>query len=262
MNNELLIRFGCFSSTLLIMSVWEMIAPRRKLLVSKKLRWLSNVGILALNTLILRAIFPLAAVGAAAIAAQQNWGLFNLISLPHWQSVLLSVISLDLMIYWQHVIFHKFPILWQLHKVHHADRDFDLTTGLRFHPLEILLSMAIKITGITLLGAPVMAVMIFEILLNSTALFNHGNINLPLKFDHILRWAVVTPDMHRIHHSVITRETNSNFGFNIPWWDYLFGTYRDSPVMGQENMEIGLSEYQQTLRVEQLPWMLILPFIK
>ncbi|NUN66574.1 sterol desaturase family protein [Pseudanabaena biceps] len=262
MNNELLIRFGCFSSTLLIMAVWEMIAPRRKLLVSKKLRWLSNIGILILDTLILRAIFPLAAVGAAAIADQQNWGLFNFISLPYWQSVLLSVISLDLMIYCQHVMFHKLPILWQLHKVHHADRDFDLTTGLRFHPLEILLSMAIKITGITLLGAPVIAVMIFEILLNSTALFNHSNINLSLKFDHILRWAVVTPDMHRIHHSVIPQETNSNFGFNIPWWDYLFGTYRDSPVMGHEDMEIGLSEYQQTLRVEQLPWMLILPFLK
>ncbi|MBD2189240.1 sterol desaturase family protein [Pseudanabaena mucicola] len=262
MANEVLIRLSFFLGTLILMTLWEILAPRRPLLISKRLRWFSNLSLVVLNTLILRAVFPLAAVGAAAIASAKGWGLFNVISLTEWQAVLLSVIALDLIIYFQHVIFHSLPTLWQLHKVHHCDRDFDVTTGLRFHPIEILLSMGIKIIAITLLGAPPTAVIIFEILLNSTSLFNHGNVGLPPSLDRLLRLFVVTPDMHRIHHSIITKETNSNFGFNLPWWDYLFGTYRAYPEKGQQEMTIGLAEYQNTLQVEQLPWMLLLPFLK
>jgi sterol desaturase/sphingolipid hydroxylase (fatty acid hydroxylase superfamily) len=260
--NEALIRLSFFLGTLILMSLWEMVTPHRQLLISKRLRWFSNLSLVVLNTLILRAIFPLAAVGASAIASSKGWGLFNVIAIPQWQSVLLSVIALDLIIYFQHVIFHTLPMLWQLHKVHHCDRDFDVTTGLRFHPIEILLSMGFKIITITLLGAPPTAVIIFEILLNSTSLFNHGNVGLPPRLDRLLRLFIVTPDMHRIHHSIITKETNSNFGLNLPWWDYLFGTYRAYPEQGQQEMTIGLAEYQNTLQVEQLPWMLLLPFMK
>ncbi|NJR63513.1 MAG: sterol desaturase family protein [Cyanobacteria bacterium CRU_2_1] len=261
LNQELLIRFIFFFGILGMMVLWERVSPSRPLSVSKPLRWVSNLGLVILNTLVLRAVFPLAAVGIGAIASKQGWGLLNVISLPFWLKVVLSVVALDLIIYLQHVMFHALPTLWRLHKVHHADRDFDVTTGLRFHPIEILLSMGIKIAAILLLGAPAVAVLIFEILLNATAMFNHGNVSLPPLLDRRLRWVVVTPDMHRVHHSVIPRETNSNYGFNLPWWDYLFGTYRDRPSMGYQGMTIGLSEYQKTLRVEKLHWMLLLPFI-
>jgi sterol desaturase/sphingolipid hydroxylase (fatty acid hydroxylase superfamily) len=215
-----------------------------------------------LNTVVLRAVFPLGAVGFAAIALQQGWGLMNILGLPRGLVILLSVIILDLTIYWQHRIFHIVPLFWRLHKVHHADRDFDVTTGLRFHPLEIFLSMGIKIIAIALLGAPPVTVLIFEVLLNATAMFNHGNVSLAPRLDSWLRWFIVTPDMHRIHHSVITQETNSNYGFNLPWWDYLFGSYRALPSQGYQGMTIGLAEYQKTPRVSQLPWMLLLPFGK
>jgi len=257
---EPLIRSVFFFGILGIMALWERLSPSRRLSVSKPLRWGSNLGLVVLNTVLLRAGFPLAAVGFAAIAAEQGWGLFNVVALPGWLAILLSVMALDLVIYWQHVMFHALPTLWRLHKVHHADRDFDVTTGLRFHPIEIFLSMGIKIAAIALLGAPPVAVLIFEVLLNATAMFNHGNVSLPRSVDRLLRWVVVTPDMHRIHHSVIVQETNSNYGFNLPWWDYLFGTYRARPAKGNQGMTIGLTEYQNTLRVAQLPWVLLLPF--
>lgn len=257
---EPLIRSVFFFGILGIMALWERLSPSRRLSVSKPLRWGSNLGLVVLNTVLLRAGFPLAAVGFAAIAAEQGWGLFNVVALPGWLAILLSVMALDLVIYWQHVMFHALPTLWRLHKVHHADRDFDVTTGLRFHPVEIFLSMGIKIAAIALLGAPPVAVLIFEVLLNATAMFNHGNVSLPRSVDRLLRWVVVTPDMHRIHHSVIVQETNSNYGFNLPWWDYLFGTYRARPAKGNQGMTIGLTEYQNTLRVAQLPWVLLLPF--
>uniref|UniRef100_UPI003083EF6F sterol desaturase family protein n=1 Tax=Petrachloros mirabilis TaxID=2918835 RepID=UPI003083EF6F len=214
-----------------------------------------------LSTVLLRILFPLAAVGMAAIAAERGWGLWNQLPMPMGLAVVLSIVALDLVIYWQHRLFHALPLLWRLHKVHHADQDFDVTTGFRFHPLEILLSMGIKIIAVALLGAPGIAVLIFEVLLNGTALFNHGNVSLPLFLDRWLRWVVVTPDMHRIHHSVVPQETNSNFGFNLPWWDRLLGTYQSQPFRGQQGMVIGLSEYQQDPRVAQLPWMLVLPFL-
>jgi len=207
---EPLIRAVFFFGILGIMALWERLAPSRRLSVSRPLRWGSNLGLVVLNTVLLRAVFPLAAVGFAAIAAEQGWGLFNLLDLPGWLVVLLSVLALDLMIYWQHVMFHALPTLWRLHKVHYADRDFDVTTGLRFHPIEIFLSMGIKVAAIALLGAPPMAVLIFEVLLNATAMFNHGNVSLSHPLDRLLRWVVVTPDMHRVHHSVIPQETNSN----------------------------------------------------
>lgn len=256
---EPLIRSVCFFGVLGIMALWETLAPLRPLSVSKPLRWGSNLGLVVLNTLLLRAVFPLAAVGFAAIAGEQGWGLFNVLALPGWLGILLSVIALDCVIYWQHRLFHAVPVLWRLHRVHHADRDFDVTTGLRFHPLEIFLSMAIKITAIALLGAPPVAVLIFEILLNGTAMFNHGNVSLPKAIDRPLRWFVVTPDMHRVHHSVIVQETNSNYGFNLPWWDYLFRTYCPYPARGNQGMAIGLWEYQDGAQVAQLPWMLLLP---
>jgi sterol desaturase/sphingolipid hydroxylase (fatty acid hydroxylase superfamily) len=257
---EPLIRSVFFFGVLGIMALWERIAPSRRLSVSKPLRWGSNLGLVVLNTVLLRAVFPLAAVGFAALAAEQGWGFFNVLALPSGLAILLSVLVLDLVIYWQHVMFHALPTLWRLHKVHHADRDFDVTTGLRFHPIEIFLSMGIKIAAIALLGAPPVAVLIFEILLNATAMFNHGNVSLPRPVDRLLRWFTVTPDMHRVHHSVIPQETNSNYGFNLPWWDYLFGTYRARPAEGNQGMTIGLAEYQKTLQVAQLPWMLLLPF--
>ncbi|WP_071515487.1 sterol desaturase family protein [Geitlerinema sp. PCC 9228] len=261
MNSEPIIRFSAFFGVLLAMALWEAIAPCRQLSVSKPVRWLSNLGIVVLNTAILRLVFPMAAVGVAAIATERSWGLLNVANIPYWQAVVLSVIVLDGVIYLQHVMFHALPTLWRLHKVHHADIDFDVTTGLRFHPLEILLSMGIKMAAILLLGAPVLGVLIFEVLLNATAMFNHGNVTLPQQLDRVLRLFVVTPDMHRVHHSVVPQETNSNFGFNLPWWDYLFGTYRDRPAASQQTMTIGLSEYQRNLRVEQLHWMLLLPFL-
>jgi sterol desaturase/sphingolipid hydroxylase (fatty acid hydroxylase superfamily) len=262
MNNEVIIRLVFFFGIFGFMALWEVIAPKRKLLVSKSKRWFANLSLVALNTILLRTIFPLAAVGMADIVTAKHWGFFNIVRLPYWQTVILSVIALDLVIYLQHVMFHALPSLWHLHKVHHTDLDFDVTTGLRFHPLEIILSMGIKIVAIFCLGTPVLGVIIFEILLNGTSMFNHGNVGLPVRLDRCCRLFLVTPNMHRIHHSVIVSETNSNFGFNLSWWDYLFGTYRPISEKGDLEMTIGLSEYQNNLRVEQLHWILLIPFVK
>ena len=261
MKYEPAIRFGFFFGILALMLLWEAIAPRRQCSVPRLMRWLSNVGLLLLGTMVLRAVFPLAAVGVAAIAQDRNWGLLHLISLAPWQTVLLSIVALDFTVYLQHVLFHALPTLWRLHQVHHTDLDFDATTGVRFHPLEILLSMVIKIAVVWALGTPAIAVLIFEVLLNATSLFNHGNVRLPVQLDRLLRWFVVTPDMHRVHHSMLPQETNRNFGFNLPWWDYLFGTYQDRPSSGYQKMVVGVAAYQQDRRVEQLHWLLILPFL-
>lgn len=260
LTHEPLIRLGCFVGVLVLMTLWERVAPCRPLLAPKPQRWGSNLGLVILNTILLRTVFPLTAVNLATITTAQGWGLFHTLMLPDWLVLGLSVLLLDLIIYGQHVVFHFVPPLWRLHKVHHADLDFDVTTALRFHPLEILLSMGIKFVAIVGLGTPALAVLIFEVLLNATAMFNHGNVSLPNGIDRILRNFIVTPDMHRVHHSVIPQETNSNFGFNLPWWDYLFGTYRDRASRSPQAMAIGLSEYQQDLRVTQWFWLLLLPF--
>lgn len=258
--NEQPLRLGFFAAMVAIMALWEWRAPRRARLLSRALRWTNNLGLVFLNTALLRLAFPAAAVGAAAFAAAHGWGLFNHHdAVPAWLAVLASVVLMDFVIWLQHVMVHAVPLLWRLHRVHHADPDYDFTTGGRFHPAEIFLSMGIKIATILLLGPPVVAVVIFELLLNAMSLFNHGNVRLPTGLDRILRWLVVTPDMHRVHHSVEDDETNSNFGFSLSCWDRLFGTYRDQPRGGHQGMTIGIRGYRSAGEVSWLPGMLWLP---
>ena len=259
-DHEASIRLSFFLGIFAVMAVWEMLAPRRGLTVSKMVRWINNLGLVALNTVILRLLFPAAAVGIAAFAADQGWGFLNYFQTPAWLAIPAAVIAMDFVIWLQHVMVHAIPLLWRLHRVHHADPDYDVTTGARFHPIEIILSMLIKSATILLLGPPIVAVLIFEVLLNATAIFNHGNVRLPTGIDRVLRWFVVTPDMHRVHHSVEDDETNSNFGFNLPWWDRLFGTYRNQPRAGHEGMTIGIHGYRAPREVSWLPGMLMLPF--
>ncbi|MEN8261851.1 MAG: sterol desaturase family protein [Nitrospirota bacterium] len=260
MENEALVRLVFFLGIFIIVAIWEIRSPRRTLNTSKTVRWVSNLGIIVVNTFLVRAVFPVMAINIAFTAQENGWGLFNNLAVPGWFAVIGCVVLLDMIIYLQHVMFHAVPVLWRLHMMHHADLDYDVTTGLRFHPIEMVLSMIIKMGSVAALGAPVLAVLIFEILLNALAMFNHGNIRLPAHIDRVLRLFVVTPDMHRVHHSVTIRETNSNFGFNIPWWDRLMGTYRDQPAAGHEGMTIGLSQFRDAGRLT-LPWMLVLPFI-
>ena len=241
---EPLIRLGCFLLVLLLVALWEVLAPRRPQAIGRARRWLNNFGLVVLNTVAVRLLFPLAGVGMAFLAQSKGWGLFNLVSLPTGLSLPAAIILLDLIIYGQHVIFHAVPILWRLHRMHHADLEFDVTTGLRFHPAEIVLSMALKLVAVAALGASPLAVLMFEVVLNATSLFNHGNVKLPLRLDRILRLLVVTPDMHRVHHSINWQETNSNFGFNVPWWDRLFGTYRAQPGLGHDRMTLGIDLFR------------------
>ncbi len=258
--NETVIRLSFFFGIFVAVALWELAAPRRALTTSKASRWFGNIGIVVLNAIILRLLFPAAAVGMAMWVGEHKWGLFNNVDIPYWLAVVPAAIFLDFVIYVQHVMFHAIPALWRLHMVHHADLDYDVTTGARFHPIEIVLSMLIKFSAIIVIGAPAAAVIIFEVLLNGTAMFNHGNIRLPLGLDRILRLLVVTPDMHRVHHSVFPSEANSNFGFNLPWWDRLMGTYRAQPTKGHVGMTIGLNQFRDPSRLT-FPWMLVLPFV-
>ncbi|MFV2058616.1 MAG: sterol desaturase family protein [Thiohalomonadales bacterium] len=258
--NELTIRLSFFITILAAIAIWEIIAPKRLLTISKGLRWFNNIALVVVNSIVIRLIFPTAAIGVAYFAQTHGWGLLHYYPIPTGFSVLISVIALDFIIYLQHVLVHAIPALWRLHRVHHADMDIDVTTGARFHPLEIILSMLIKFATIVVLGPPVIAVIIFEILLNGTAMFNHGNISLPKRADKVLRLFMVTPDMHRVHHSVEVDETNSNFGFNLPWWDRLFGTYRDQPRAGHIDMQIGIHGLRDTKQVQHLSGMLQIPF--
>jgi len=253
---EPILRLGFFLGILLTMALWEALAPRRPQGIGRFRRWPNNLGLVVLDTLIVRLLFPLAGVGMAFLAESKEWGLFNILPLPPWLAIPPAVLLLDLTIYGQHVSFHAAPMLWRLHRMHHADLEFDVTTGLRFHPGEILLSMAIKLAAIAVIGAPPLAVLIFEILLNATSLFNHGNVRLPPGLDRILRLITVTPDMHRVHHSIDRRETDSNFGFNVPWWDRLFGTYRPQPALGHERMTIGINAFRdpRELRLDRMLW--------
>ncbi len=259
LDNEPAIRLGCFLGIFATMVLWEVLAPRRRQAQSRWVRWPSNLGIVAVNTVVLRLVIPTAAVGLALIAAERGWGLLNQLALPGWLAILVAVIVLDFAIYLQHVLFHAVPALWRLHRMHHADLDFDVTTGARFHPIEILLSMAIKLAVVAALGPPAVAVLIFEVVLNATAMFNHGNVRIARRLDRVLRWFVVTPDMHRVHHSIIAHETNSNFGFNLPWWDRLLGTYRAAPAEGHQGMTIGIAQFR-TARDLWLDRMLVQPF--
>ncbi|MCF8478020.1 MAG: sterol desaturase family protein [Pseudolabrys sp.] len=226
------------------MALWEWAAPRRHLAAGRRPRWPGNLGILAIDIVAVRLLAPITAVGMALIAAEQGWGLFALLGLPYWAAFVLGVIALDLVIYTQHVVFHHVPLLWRLHRMHHADTDIDVTTGLRFHPLEILISLAIKIAAVAALGVPALAVVAFEVLLNATAMFNHSNVALPRWLDRPARWIIVTPQMHQVHHSIVRAETDSNFGFNLPWWDRMFGTYRAEPAAGERGLVIGLPVFR------------------
>ena len=258
LEHEPLIRIGFFLGILIVMAGWEVAAPRRRREIPRVIRWTNNLGVVVVDTLLVRLTFPVLAVGLALLAEDRSWGLFNNIDVPVWLAVVVSVIALDLAIYLQHVMFHAVPALWRLHRMHHADLDFDVTTGLRFHPVEILLSMGIKLSVVAALGPPAVAVLIFEVLLNATAMFNHSNVKLPLALDRVLRWFVVTPDMHRVHHSIYRNERNSNFGFNLPWWDRLLGTYHAQPKDGHTAMTIGV-EHFRTRRDLWLDRMLIQP---
>ena len=256
---EPLVRMGAFAGVFAAMALWELTAPRRVLEQSKGFRWANNMAVLVVDAALVRVVFPTAAVGIALFAEAEGWGLFHWARPPFWLAVVLGVIVLDFAIWAQHVLFHAIPALWRLHRMHHADLDFDVTTGLRFHPIEILLSMVIKAGVIAALGMPAVSVLLFEVLLNATSMFNHGNVRLPAHLERVLRWFVVTPEMHRVHHSWHPNETNSNFGFNLPWWDRLFGTYRAQPRDGHEGMTIGINLFRDP-RELRLDRMLFQPF--
>ena len=253
-STEIFIRIGCAAAIFTGLAAWELWAPCRALAIGRARRWPHNLGILVVDGLVVRLLVPTAAVGAAVFAGERGWGLLHMLAMPGWLAGILGFIILDLVIYAQHFVFHHVPWLWRLHRVHHADLDIDVTTGVRFHPLEILLSLLIKIATIILFGIPALAVLVFEIALNGTTMFNHANVAMPRSLDALARLIVVTPDMHRVHHSVIRAETDSNFSFNLPWWDWLFRTYRPEPVAGHQGMTIGIPNFRDAaeLRLDRL----------
>ena len=253
------IRLSVFAGVLLLVALWEIISPRRPLQNSKRRRWFTNLSLVVIDTTAVRLLFPILPVALAQVAEARGWGLFNALQMTTWLKILLSFIILDFIIYLQHLLLHHIPLLWRLHRMHHTDLDLDVTSGNRFHPLEIIISMLIKMAAVILLGVPSQAVLIFEVVLNACAMFNHGNIRLPAAFDRLLRLFLVTPDMHRVHHSTIVRETNSNFGFNLPWWDRICGTYRPQPEKGHLDMTIGLKEYRDPEKLTLLR-LLVQPF--
>jgi sterol desaturase/sphingolipid hydroxylase (fatty acid hydroxylase superfamily) len=259
LTQEAAIRLGAFITVFTAMALWEALAPRRARSYSRLRRWPSNLGVVVLNTMLVRVLLPATAVNLALVGERRGWGLLNNLPVPAWMAVVVSVVLLDATIYLQHVMFHAVPALWRVHRMHHADLDFDVTTGARFHPIEIVLSMLIKFGAVVTLGAPALGVLIFEVLLNATSMFNHGNVRLPVELDRRLRRLLVTPDMHRVHHSIVVNETNSNFGFNLPWWDRLLGTYRDQPAAGHQGMTIGIEQFRAA-RELWLDRMLLQPF--
>ena len=256
LTHEPAIRLGAFAGIFALMALWEVLAPKRRQLVGRWRRWPANLGIVVLDSLLVRLIFPTAAVGVALYAEAHGWGLLHALGVPDWFALVTSMLLLDLAIYLQHVMLHAVPLLWRLHRMHHTDLEFDLTTGARFHPLEIVLSLVIKFGVIVALGAPAIAVLAFEIVLNVTSMFNHGNVGLPRRLDRMVRWLLVTPDMHRVHHSWHPDETNSNFGFNLSCWDRLFGTYRAQPRDGHLGMTIGINQFRdpRELRLDRMLW--------
>lgn len=259
LNYEMLVRLVVFLAIFGLMAAWERAAPRRVLRESKAQRWRCNLALTVLNAVFVRVALPVAAVGVAGFATDRGMGLLNVLPVPYPLAILLSLLALDLAIYLQHLMFHAVPLFWRVHRVHHADLDLDVTTGARFHPFEIGVSLLIKFAIILVLGPPAIAVLAFEVLLNASSMFNHGNVCVPEATDRRLRWFVVTPDMHRVHHSIDPAETNSNFGFNLAWWDRLFGTYRAQPQAGHEAMTIGIGQFRspQELRLDR---MLLQPF--
>lgn len=261
LQHEGIIRIGVFLFVFTVMAFLELLRPRKKTKTSKSHRWFTNLSLVIIDSVALKLFMPVLAVGAANYAAEQGWGLFSVTGFPLWLEIILAILLLDMLIYIQHVASHKIPLLWRLHKVHHVDRDLDVTSGLRFHPIEIILSMCFKLLCVIGLGAPVIAVLLFEILLNASAMFNHSNVRLSRKLDNILRNVIITPDSHRVHHSVIQQETDSNYGFFLSFWDRLFKTYRAQPHGGHDNMKLGLLEFQDQ-RPNSLIWSLKLPFLR
>lgn len=259
LQHEPWIRLSAFSLIFIVMAAWEVFAPRRVPAHPRRLRWPANLGIVALNSVLLRFLLPVAAIAFAEVAQDRGWGLLNQLSISPVVALVLGVVALDLVIYFQHILFHAVPALWRLHRMHHADIDFDVTTGGRFHPVEILISGGIKLVAIAVFGPSPVAVLLFEVILNATSMFNHSNVRIPVTIDAVLRLFVVTPDMHRVHHSVLPHETNRNFGFNLPWWDRLFGTYRAQPSAGHEHMKIGIVIFREPKEL-RLDWMLLQPF--
>jgi sterol desaturase/sphingolipid hydroxylase (fatty acid hydroxylase superfamily) len=252
--HEPALRFAAFLGVFALVAGWEALQPRRARRFRRRERWPHNLGLLVVDGVLVRLVAPGVVIGVAMAGEAHGWGLLNAHAMPAWTKAMVAVVMLDLAIYFQHVLFHAVPVLWRLHRVHHADTDFDVTTGTRFHPFEILLSVAIKCAAVAVIGAPAIAVLAFEMLLNATALFNHANGRLPASVGRWLRWFVVTPDMHRVHHSIVVQETNSNFGFNLPYWDHLFGTYRAQPPSGHEAMTIGLPAFRDSreIRLDRL----------
>jgi sterol desaturase/sphingolipid hydroxylase (fatty acid hydroxylase superfamily) len=259
LNHETLIRLGVFAAVLFAMALWEAIAPRRTRSFARAARWPANLGISILDSIAVRIMLPLGAVGFAGFCAARGWGLMNVVTIPKCFTLIVSAVMLDLVIYLQHVMFHAVPALWRVHRMHHSDLDFDVTTGVRFHPIEIAISMGLKLAAIAALGTPAVGVLAFEVLLNATSLFNHGNVAIPPGADAVIRRLIVTPDMHRVHHSIVVRETNSNFGFNLSWWDRLFGTYRAQPAAGHLGMSIGIEDFRDP-RELNLGRMLVQPW--
>jgi sterol desaturase/sphingolipid hydroxylase (fatty acid hydroxylase superfamily) len=258
---ETVIRLASFLGVFAAVAGGEILFPRRRLTTAKKARWCANLSIVALDTVLARFLLPVLPVAMAAIARDRGWGFLNSLAWPSWLEAVAAIVLLDLVIYAQHVLFHYVPLFWRLHRMHHTDLDIDVTTGNRFHPLEIILSLGIKLGAVVLLGASPVSVLLFEVILNATSMFNHGNLRIPAPLDRWLRLFLVTPDMHRVHHSVIPRETNSNFGFNLPWWDRLCGTYRPQPELGHEGMTIGLAEFRDPALLT-LPRLLVQPFLR
>ncbi len=258
MPSDKIIRFGAFVAVFAAMALWESAMPRRGRAFSRLTRWPGNLGVAAINPLLEFYLLAVTPVGLAMLAAARGWGLMQARDIPWTAAVVLTVVALDMVIYLQHVMFHAVPILWRVHRMHHTDLDFDVTTGLRFHPVEILLSLVIKLGAVAALGPPVTGVIAFEVALNTTSMFNHSNVRIPERIDRILRLLVVTPDMHRVHHSMLKPETNSNFGFNLPWWDRLFGTYRAQPRAGHEAMTIGIGQFREPVEL-RLDRMLVQP---
>jgi sterol desaturase/sphingolipid hydroxylase (fatty acid hydroxylase superfamily) len=259
LENEVLLRLSVFGGLFFLMAVLETLAPRRARRFPRGQRWFSNLGVMVLGALLARLVLPWVPVSVAYYAQSNGIGVLSQFSIPLVYSLVVGVLALDFLIYVQHVVLHKVPLLWRLHRLHHADLDYDVTTGVRFHPLEILLSLLYKMGLVLILGIDPVAVIIFEVILNGMAMFNHANFNLPLGVDKILRLIFVTPDVHRVHHSSIVKETDSNFGFNISLWDRIFGTYVAQPKEGHENMEIGLSYFREPDQLT-LVQMLVQPF--
>lgn len=257
---ESYIRLISFFGLFALLTLWEISSPKRELLQLRQFRWFSNIGLIVISSVLVRFIVPTAAVGVAFHVEENNLGFLNYYDLPFVIHFLLAFILMDLSIYFQHVMFHSLPLFWRFHRVHHSDLDCDVTTGLRFHPFEMLISIIFKFLVILSIGAPVITVVIFEIILNAASMFTHSNIKMPHTIERIFRWFFVTPDMHRIHHSIHENETNSNFGFFISWWDRLFDTYISQPKDGHEKMELGLSFFREP-KWQNLRWLIYLPFV-